>query len=114
MVTYYLDDQVAGADGPDSRLMRQVGSQPAVPLAEHIENLQFFYDLFDPDTNSLTAGLPDAVTGVPPSAKPNEIRKVNISITARSPRRNRQGGYDRVTFNTSVGPRNLGTHDSFQ
>jgi len=114
MVTYYLDDQVAGADGPDSQLMRQVGSQRAVPLAEHIENLQFFYDLFDPDTNSVTAGLPDAATGVPPSPKPNEIRKVNITITARSPRRNRQGGYDRVTFNTSVGPRNLGTHDSFQ
>ena len=114
MVTYYLDDQVVGADGPDSRLMRQVGSQAAVPLAEHIENLQFWYDLFDPDTNSVTAALPDAITGAPPTPKPDEIRKVNIRITARSPRRNRQGTYDRVTFNTAVGPRNLGTHDSFQ
>jgi len=113
-VTYYLDDAVQGADGPDSRLMRQVGSQAAVPLAEHIEDLEFSYDLFDTDTNSLTAALPDAATGAPPVAKPNEIRKINIKITARSPRRNRQGNYDRVTFNTSVGPRNLGTHDTFQ
>jgi len=113
MVTYYLDDQVAGADGPDSRLMRQVGSQASVPLAEHIEDLTFTYDLFDPNTNTLTAGLPAAMAGNPLSPKPNEIRKINIRITARSLRRNRQGNYDRVTFNTSVGPPNLSLHESF-
>lgn len=106
MATYYLDDQVAGADGPDSRLMRQLGSQSSVPVAEHIENLQFTYDLFDPNTNTVTAGLQAP-------ASPSEIRKINIQITARSPARNRRGNYDRITFNTSVGPSNLSLHQPF-
>lgn len=106
MVTYYLDDQVAGADGPDSRLMRQLGSQNSVPVAEHIENLTFTYDLFDPNTNAVNAALPAPTN-------PSEIHKVNIQITARSPVRNRHGAYDRITFNTSVGPTNLSLHQAF-
>ncbi|MGZ4790169.1 MAG: hypothetical protein ACXVZX_16750, partial [Terriglobales bacterium] len=83
------------------------------PVAEHIEDVQFTYDVFDDSSNQLTVNLPDAATGNPPIPKPNQIRKINMTITARSSRPNAQGNYDRLTVTTSIGPRNLSFHDRY-
>jgi prepilin-type N-terminal cleavage/methylation domain-containing protein len=113
MVTYFIQTFV-GANGPDARLMRQVGSHPPVPVAEHIEDLKFTYDVVDPITNALTANSPDAVTGNPPVAQPNQIRKININITSKAIRTDVGGQVQRINLTTSVGPRNLSFRDRYQ
>lgn len=120
MVTYFVQ-RTPGPDDPpntpnptDSRLMRQVGATPPIPIAEHIEDLQFSYDIFDDNTGALTVNLPDAVSGVPPTPKANQIRKINLTVTSRSIRRNSFGQFDRVSFTTAVGPRNLAFKDRYQ
>jgi hypothetical protein len=112
MITYFIQI-VPGPDGNDSRLMRQIGARAPTPIAEHIEDLQLTYDVFDDTTGTLNTGLADAATGAPPIPKPNQIRKINLILTARSPRRNAQGNYDRISFTTSLGPRNLSFHDRY-
>jgi len=104
MVTYFLK-QVTGQN--DYQLMRQVDARTPTPVAEHIEDLKFTYDVYDPSSNGINAGSPDASIGSPATPKPNQIRKVNITITARSSRLNSQGAYDRLTITTSISPRNL-------
>ena len=112
MVTYFLQTVVT-PEGPDVRLMRQVGAHTPITLAEHIDDLKITYDLYDDTAGVLTANLPDAVTGIPPSAKPNQIRKINLTIAARSLRRNAAGQFDHVVYTTSIGPRNLSFHNRY-
>ncbi len=112
MVTYFIQAYQT-PNGTDYRLMRQVGARTPTPVAEHIEDLQFTYDVYDDSSGTITVGLPDAATGSPPTPKPNQIRKVNITLTARSSRPNAQGNYDRLTITTSIGPRNLSFHEKY-
>jgi type II secretory pathway pseudopilin PulG len=112
MVTYFLQT-FAGPSGPDARIMRQIGAHPPVPIAEHIEDLKFTYDVVDPITNALTANTLEAVIGIPPTSQPNQIRKVNISVTARATRREPGGDYQRINLTTSIGPRNLSFRDRY-
>lgn len=124
MITYFLKQ--GGNDCADFCLMRQVGAHTPVPVAEHIVDLQLTYDVFDDTTGALTANLPDAATGSPATPKPNQIRKINLTITARSPRpwpgNMKQPGcstnaatacWDYITYTTSIGPRNLSFHDRY-
>ncbi len=113
MVTYFLQPVVT-PDGPDSRVMRQLGAHPPVPVAEHIEDLQFTYDIVDDNTGVLLANLPNAVSGNPPTSKPNQIRKININITGRSFRPGIRNNVQRVNLSSSVGPRNLSFRDRYQ
>lgn len=112
MVTYFLQE-IDTPNGKDYRLMRQVGARTPTPVAEHIEDLQFTYDVFDDSSGTLNVNLPSAATGTPPTSKPNQIRKINMTITARSSRPNAQGNYDRLTITTSVGPQNLSYHEKY-
>jgi type II secretory pathway pseudopilin PulG len=112
MVTYFIQP-FAGPNGPDARIMRQVGTHPPIPIAEHIEDLKFTYDVVDPVTNSLTANSLDASIGTPPVSQPNQIRKVNISVTARAVRREATGDFLRINLTTSIGPRNLSFRDRY-
>jgi type II secretory pathway pseudopilin PulG len=112
MVTYFIQT-FAGPNGPDARIMRQVGAHSPEPIAEHIEDLKFTYDVVDPVTNALTANSLDAVLGVPPVSQPNQIRKVNISITAKAIRREPNGDFMRINLTTSIGPRNLSFRDRY-
>jgi prepilin-type N-terminal cleavage/methylation domain-containing protein len=112
MVTYFIQPFV-GPTGPDARVMRQLGTHPPVPIAEHIEDLKFTYDVVDPITNGLTANSLNAVTGTPPVSQPNQIRKVNISVTARAARREAGGDFLRINLTTSIGPRNLSFRDRY-
>jgi prepilin-type N-terminal cleavage/methylation domain-containing protein len=112
MVTYFIQP-VAGPNGPDSRLARQVGSHAPVPIAEHIEDLKFTYDVVDPASNALTANSPDAVTGNPPTSQPGQIRKININVTAKAVRTEKGGDFQRINLTTSIGPRNLSFRDRY-
>lgn len=122
LVTYFL--QEGGINCSDICLMRQVGSHTPVPVAEHIVDFRVTYDLFDDTLGAVLANLPDAVSGTPPAAKPNQIRKINLTITARSPHQWTQGSgqpgcsaagpcWDYLTYTTSIGPRNLSFHDRY-
>jgi len=112
MVTYFLQ-KISTPNGDDYRLMRQVDARSPTAIAEHIEDVQFTYDVYDDSSNTLTVNLPDAATGTPPVPKPNQIKKINLTITARSSRPNAQGNFDRLTVTTSIGPRNLSFHDKY-
>jgi prepilin-type N-terminal cleavage/methylation domain-containing protein len=112
MITYFIQT-INTPDGPDTQLMRQIGARTPTPVADHIENLQFTYDVFDTNTSTLTAALPDAAIGTPAVAVPNQIRKINITMSVRSPRPNAQGVFDHFSLTTSIGPRNLSFHDRY-
>ena len=112
MVTYFIQP-FAGPNGPDARIMRQVGAHPPIPIAEHIEDMKFTYDIVDPVTGALTSNSLNAVTGVPPVPQPNQIRKVNISVTARAVRPEPNGDFFRINLTTSIGPRNLSFRDRY-
>jgi len=113
MITYFVRK-----DPTDSHLslMRQVNARTPTPVAEYIEDLQISYDMLDDSTNpaTLVANVAGATLGSPAVAKPNQIRKVNLRITARSPRLNAQGEYDRMSIATSIGPRNLSFYDKYK
>ena len=103
VVTYYIDN--SNTDVP--RLMRQVNAKPPGVASLFVENLQFSYDIFDENASTVTNNLPDA------GGNPNQIRKVNISVGARSPSEAPEGGYEHVTLTTSISTRNLRFRDTF-
>ena len=71
MVTYFLQEADT-PNGKDYRLMRQVDARTPSPVAEHIEDLQFTYDVFDDSSGTLTTNLPDAATGT--RRRPSQIK----------------------------------------
>ena len=94
MLTYFLD---VTTDASHPKLMRQIGAATASPVALDIYSLQLSYDLAD----GVTTNRRDVTT-------PNQIRKVNLFVSARSPdiaRRTRQ--YFNNTISTAVTVRNL-------
>lgn len=116
-VTYYLDiprgpDNVLyTADDGQPRLMRQVSGQPPVPVAEGISGLQFTYDIYDEATGQNTSNLKDA--GLSLGKSPNQIRKINMNLSARAPLRG-HGGYQNFDLATSVSARNMSFRDRYQ
>jgi type II secretory pathway pseudopilin PulG len=77
MITYYID---SNTNPERPMLMRQVNFNPAVAVAEVIENLNVTYDIVDaqataPAVNAQQLVLPDT---------PAQIRKVNLLLAARS------------------------------
>ncbi len=75
MVSYYID---IVTDPTLPRLVRQVGMGQRLAVALGTENVQFSYDLVDGVTNPT-----NVETAVPPFS-PNQIRKANIFLAARS------------------------------
>lgn len=105
VVSYFLDTTIQ--DNP--RLMRQVSAHEAEPVAEHVENLQLTYDIFEDNTSSASSDLPDA------GDRPNQIRKINLFVSARSPaERLFDKGFDRTSMRTSVSARNLVFRDRYE
>jgi prepilin-type N-terminal cleavage/methylation domain-containing protein len=117
VITYYIDVppgpdgiRYTADDGPP-RLMRQVNGQSPIPVAENISGLQFTYDIFDDTTGTATANLKDA--GMSAGKTPNQIRKVNLSVTTRSPLHGGQG-FQSLGLATSVSARDMSFKDRYQ
>jgi prepilin-type N-terminal cleavage/methylation domain-containing protein len=79
MITYYLDT-VANPLRP--QLMRQVNFRAAEPVGEVLEDLGISYDLNNA-VSAYPAGPQDAPAPILPDT-PNQIRKVNLFLAARS------------------------------
>ena len=116
VITYYVDTpagpdgiRYTADDGPP-RLMRQINGQTPTPVAENVVGLQATYDIFDDVSGVSTAGLPDA--GMSQGKSPNQIRKVNVVVSARSPL---QGtvGYQSLDLATSVSARDMSFKDRY-
>jgi len=75
MVSYYLD---VVTDPTLPRLVRQINNNTPLAIALGIENVQFTFDLVDGVTN------PANVEFVVAPNSPNQIRKANIFLAARS------------------------------
>ncbi len=114
-ITYYIEippgpDGVAGTgDDGAPRLMQQINAHPPVPVAENIEDLQISYDLFDDNLAVATTDQPNA------GGTPNQIRKINVSVTFRSPNSGLfQPGFEHLTLTTSISARNLSFRDRYE
>jgi prepilin-type N-terminal cleavage/methylation domain-containing protein len=102
MISYYLDVQT---DPATPRLVRQVNMRDGRVVAFGIENLQFTYDLIDGVTNP---------SGIASPLVPNQIRKVNITLGARSLDRSRDTrDFFRETMTTQVSFRGLALVDRY-
>ncbi len=105
IITYFIDN----SDPDNPLLMRQVGAHPPMPVAEYVENLQITYDIYDENLAVATAALDDA------GGVPNQIRKINITLSVRSAGETRiEQDFQRLTLTTSVGPRNLTYRDRYE
>jgi hypothetical protein len=103
MVTYYVDTVT---DPALPRLVRRVNLGSRLAIALGIENLQFTYDLVDGVTNP---------TGVAAPAANNQIRKANITLSARSQEVDPQTRqFYRNTLATEVGLRSLSFVDRYR
>ena len=103
VITYYIDN--SNTDVP--RLMRQVNANVPNVAALFVENLQVSYDIFDENSATATNNLADA------GGNPNQIRKVNLSIGARSPTETPGAGYEHITLTTSISTRSLRFRDTY-
>ena len=102
-ISYFID----ATDPNNPRLMKAVNGRNPQVVADGIENLQVSYDVFDL-SGAITADLADPVN-------PNQIRKVNIFLTARS--RERGAGnrdFYRISAGTELNVRNLAFRDRYQ
>ena len=112
VTTYYLDvlPDPSGAGVGTPRLMRQVNGLPPAPIADNVADLRFTYDTYD-TVGTVRAGLDDA--GASLGLSPNMIRKVNLTLSARSPMRGK-GGYQSLGIRTSISARNLSFSNRYQ
>jgi prepilin-type N-terminal cleavage/methylation domain-containing protein len=76
------------------QICRSGSAPPAVPVADNVTNFSLQYTLKD-----------GTVTSAP--ANPGDIRKVTISITARTTRPDRNGIHRTITLSSDISPRNL-------
>lgn len=101
MITFFVDNSVE-----PPRLMRQLNYNTARTVAFGIDNVQLTYDIADGGTNP---------TNVKSPANPNQIRKVNLYLSARSRVRNSlTKQFMRNTLATQVALRSLAFVDRYR
>ena len=106
MISYYIDTVT---DPTLPRLVRRVNMEPNLAIAMGVENLQFTYDLVDGVTNPTNVDEPAAGNSA------NQIRKVNLFLSARSQDPNPQTNqYFRNSMATQVGLRSLSFVDRYR
>ncbi len=108
VVTYYI--QVPG-NGQAPRLMRQVNGLLPVPVADDIIGVTVSYDLFNDTTglNNAEQRDPLSIAGV----TPNQIRKVNIAVTAQSLAQDGAKSQS-LQLATSISARNMSFRNRYQ
>jgi type II secretory pathway pseudopilin PulG len=115
IISYFIQllagpDGVAGTADDVPRLMRQVNGQTPYPVAENIDNLQFTYDIVD-DTGAISSNRKDPLTD---GFSLNQVRKVNVWISARSTYDNDALHFQGINLATSVSARNNSFRDRYQ
>jgi hypothetical protein len=75
LISYYIDTVT---DPTLPRLVRRVNDGPPLAIVMGAENLQFTFDVVDGVTN------PNNVATLPVGSSPNQIRKANLFLSARS------------------------------
>jgi len=106
VITYYLNPS---PDGLTTQLMRQVNAFTPIPVAESIQDLQFTYDIFTEAAGTATGDLVDA------GGAPNQIRKANILLIARSLRPELfSQRFEHLSLRTAVSTRNLSFRDRYE
>lgn len=117
LISYYLQqnpgpDGVFGTDDDIWQLMRQVGGQPPSAVMDGVDNLQFTYDIYDDTSN--TPGNTLQTNTKSANGTPGLIRKVNVVLSARSPKRlGPSHNFAYLTLAVSVSPRNLSFRDRY-
>ena len=106
MISYYVDIVTEPAL---PRLVRQVNAGPRLAVSLGVENLQYSYDLVDGTVN------PTNVPEPPPGNSPNQIRKANLFMSARSlDLQPKTGQFFRNSMVTEVGLRSLSFVDRYR
>lgn len=106
MVSYFID---AVTDPTIPRLARQIDFGPPLAIAIGAENLQFTFDLVDGVTNPANVELVAAPNS------PNQIRKINLFLSARSIDVDHQTGrYFRNSAASDVALRSLSFVNRYQ
>jgi prepilin-type N-terminal cleavage/methylation domain-containing protein len=117
LISYYIDippgpDGIRyTADDGSPRLMRQVSGQTPTPVAENVSGLQASYDIFNDVSGVATANLKDA--GMSIGDSPNQIRKVNLIVSTRSPIQG-SAGFQSLDLATAVSARDMSFKDRYQ
>jgi hypothetical protein len=111
IVTYFVQtspgpDGVLGMADDYPVLMRQVNAQNAIPLVDYASAMQITYDIYNSLNSSYQASLDGAQIG-----NASEIRKINITLTLRSPAASQ--GNETYTISTAVSPRDLSFKDRY-
>lgn len=118
MISYYLE--TPGDPLRDLRVIRRVNNNPPTTVAFFIEGFTITYDLIDGVTNPVAVQMdaadldgtgacdPDPGTAPVLTCSPNQIRKVNVRLTARSAEPNHESRlFYRNTLATQVSLRSL-------
>lgn len=106
MVSYYID---VVTDPALPRLVRRVNMGDELAIAMGVENVQITYDLVDGVLN------PTNVDVLPVANSPNQIRKANLFLAARSLDIDRQTNeFFRNSMATQVGLRSLSFVDRYR
>ena len=106
MISYYVDTVT---DPTLPRLVRQVNAGPRLAVSLGVENLQYTYDLVDGTLN------PTNVPEPPSGNSPNQIRKANLFLSARSlDELPTQRQFFRNSLVTEVGFRSLSFVDRYR
>jgi prepilin-type N-terminal cleavage/methylation domain-containing protein len=101
MITYYID---SNTNPQRPVLMRQVNFNPAVAVAEVIENMNVTYDIVNSQATVPAANAPQIIAPDTPA----QIRKVNLLLAARSETASNQTrGYFRNNLQTEVSIQSL-------
>lgn len=117
MITYYIDGLT---DPLRPRLVRRINNGAATAVAFDIENLSISYDLVDGDKNPANVKMTAADLGgtgacAPDPCSPNQIRKINIMLAARSKSKLKGSGQNlRNRLITQVSFRSLAFVDRYK
>jgi hypothetical protein len=90
--------------------MRQVSGLTPVPVADNIINLQFAYDLYNANTNTLDSNQPNPL-GIAGDDL-NLVQKINIAVMGQS--LVNSGNAQSMALATSVSAQNMAFRNRYQ